>query len=213
MRWPQVRAVLVGLHVLSIVVLSLPKSSVVANRRAWESANAKAEFHRWADRLGTDPETFRSRLWGVAQTAGRARDRAGAPFEVYAALTGTGQGWQMFATPQKVPAELHVDIEVNGQWKALVRPRDPRSTWRLQQRTHNRLRKALGRFARTFHASRYRGLARWFAVQAARDFPEATRVRVVLWRYRSLPPRAVREGQQPQGREEHPIVFDAEALR
>jgi hypothetical protein len=211
--WPHIRAFLVALHVLSIVVLSLPRSSIVADERSWNTENAQAEFRRWADRLGTDQQTFRRRLWKVAVEAGRVRDRIGAPFEVYARLTGTGQGWQMFATPQKVPAELHVDVEVDGEWKALVRPLDPRSNWRLQQRTHNRMRKALGRFARTFHRPRYEGLAHWFATQAARDFPEATRVRVGLWRYRSLPPEAVLAGETPRGHYEHELVFEAEELR
>lgn len=212
-RWPQVRAVLVALHVVSVVVLSLPKSSVIANERAWESKNAQAEFRHWAQRLGTEPEVFQARLWSFAQSAGRARDQVGKPFQVYADLSGTGQGWQMFATPQKVPAELHLDVEVDGRWKALVRPRDTRSMWRRGQRTQNRFRKVLGRFARTFYRPRYEGLARWLATEAAVDFPEVTRVRVRLWRYRTLPPQEVRAGEQPEGHYEHELLFDAEELR
>jgi hypothetical protein len=197
--WPHVRAVLVALHLLAVVILSIPSSAALTNRRGWESSNAKAEFRNWATRLqrvGWDvtPEQFESKLWAVNVAIGKWRDRVAWPFGHYARLTGARQGWQMFATPQKVPAELHVDVLVDGQWQPLVR----------QQ---------LGRFARTFYPDRYEAVARWFATAAARDFPEATGVRVRLWRYASLPPEQVLAGRVPEGHYEHERVFEAESLR
>jgi hypothetical protein len=217
-HWPHIRAVLVALHLLSVVVLSIPGSNALTNRRGWESENAKAEFRNWATRLqqlGFDvtPEEFESGLWRVNVGIGTWRDRVAWPFQHYARITGARQGWQMFATPQKVPAELHVDAMVDGQWQALVRPRDPESTWRLSQRKHNRVRKQLGRFARTFYPDRYETIARWFATAAVHDFPDATAVRVRLWRYGSLPPARVLAGEEPEGRYEHERVWQAQDLR
>ncbi len=217
-RWPHIRAVLVALHLMSVVILSIPSSAALLNRRGWKSENAKAEFRNWAARMrhvGWDvsPEEFEASLWRVNVAMGKWRDRVAWPFEHYSRLTGARQGWQMFATPQKVPAELHVDVLVDGQWQPLVRPRDPESTWRLRQREHNRVRKQLGRFARTFYPKRYELVARWFATAAARDFPDATQVRVRLWRYASLPPERVLAGEQPEGRYEHELLWEADALR
>ena len=217
-RWPQIRAVLVALHLVSIVVLSLPSGAALTNRRGWETPNAKAEFKNWSERLravGWDltPEEFEAELWAVDSSFGRWRDRVAAPFAIYARYTGARQGWQMFATPQKVPGEVHLDVFVDGKWRSLVRPRDPRSNWRLAQRTHNRVRKQLGRFGRTFYRNQYDGFARWLASLAAADFPEARRIRVRLWRYHSLPPERVLAGEVPKGHYEHARHFDAEALR
>ncbi|MEM6995765.1 MAG: hypothetical protein AAF721_34970, partial [Myxococcota bacterium] len=81
------------------------------------------------------------------------------------------------------------------------------------QRRHNRVRKLLGRFARTFYPDRYRQTARWFATRAAVDFPEATAVRVRLFRVQSPTAAEVRADREPEGRYEHEQRFDAEALR
>jgi hypothetical protein len=75
------------------------------------------------------------------------------------------------------------------------------------------VRKQLGRFARTFYPRRYDAVARWLATEAARDFPDATSVRVRLWRYVSLPPDRVLAGEEPEGRYEHELLFEADTLR
>ena len=55
--------------------------------------------------------------------------------------------------------------------------------------------------------------ARWLATKALREHPGATRVRVRLWRYATLPPERVRAGERPAGgRYEHERVLEAAAL-
>jgi hypothetical protein len=190
----------------------------LTNRRGWQTRNVQAEFRDWSQRLThwgweISPDELETRLWKGSSAFGTVRDRVAWPFARYADATGARQGWQMFATPQEYPAELHLDVRVDGTWHALVRPRDPRSTWRRRQREHNRMRKLLGRFARTFYPERYEAFARWLATEAANDFPQASQVRARLWRYRSLRPERVLAGEQPEGHYEHELVFDAEALR
>ncbi len=189
----------------------------MTNKRSWTTPNADAEFRTWSERLGgwgyqTTPTELRSRLFGIALWAGAIRDRIAWPFAKYGKFTGAQQGWRMFVRPQKYPGELHVDIFVEGRWQPLVRPWDPASTWRRSQRRHNRFRKLLGRFARTFYADRYTQTARWFARAAIADEPAATRVRVRLYRYRSAAPPEVLAGQVPDGRYEHERIFTAEEL-
>ena len=216
--WPQIRAALIAAHVASIVVLSVPGKGMLTNPRAWDTPNARAELAAWSDRLGrmgiaTSPEALGADVLRIGTAVGTWRDRIAWPFSHYAQLTGARQGWQMFLRPQQHPAELHVDVLVDGQWQALVRPWDPESTWRARQRAHNRVRKLLGRFARTFYPSRYDSVARWFARHAARDFPAATDVRVRLWRYRSPSPAQRMAGTLPEGHYEHERTFEAQALR
>ena len=214
--WPQIRPVLIALHLLSIVILSLPGKGL-ANKKAWSTPNAMAELTAWTKRLeaigiSTTPERLRAQVYGANVAVGTWRDRIGWPLSRYARLTGATQGWAMFARPQKYPAELHIDVLEQGQWRPLVRPWN-QTEWRQHQRTHNRVRKMLGRYARTFYADRYQGAARWFATEAARDFPNVTEIRVQLWRSRSPTPEQARAGEAPEGHYEYELRFDAEELR
>lgn len=217
-RWPAIRGVLVALHVLAVIVLSCPSSGQLTDPRRWQAANTRVEIERWSQHLrglgiDTTPQSLTARLRGWAEAYARARRRVAAPFDLYAELTGVRQGWSMFASPQKVTAELHVDVRDGDTWRPLVRPWDPSLDWRIDARAHHRVRKALGRLGRSFREDRYEGLARWLATEAARDFPEIDEVRVAMWRQRSPTVAQARGGKSPGGHYEHVRSFDAEALR
>jgi len=216
--WPQVRAALVALHVLSLVVLSLPTEGAIHNRARWQTANARADLRQMAERLSTwgyetDERRLTQSLWSLGSAYLLIQRPLAWPFVHYAKLSGCRQGWQMFASPQRHPAELHVDLELDGRWQPIYRPHSDEYTWNRQHFEHNRFRKFLGRFARGFFRSHYDEASHFIATKAAREHPEATRVRVQLYRYSSLPPERVRVGEQPKGRYQHPRVFEAEALR
>jgi hypothetical protein len=217
--WPHVRAGLIALHVLSLVVLSLPDEGAVHQPQRWKADNARADLRQWAQRLTawgwpTDEHQLERSLRSTADAYLQVQRPLAAPFDAYAELTGSRQGWSMFASPQRHPAELHVDVERQGEWQPLYRPQSPEHAWNRAQFEHNRFRKFLGRFARGFYRKHYDEAARWVATRAAHEHPQATRVRVQLYRYATLPPNRVRAGEQPsEGRYEHERVFDAEALR
>ncbi len=216
--WPHVRAGLVGLHVLSLVVLSLPDQGAVHDPRRWQTENARADLRQMAARLTAwgwpiDEHGLEKALWSAGDAYLRVQRPVAAPFEVYAELTGSRQGWVMFASPQRHPAELHVDLEVGGQWQPLYRPHSDAHAWSRRQLEHTRFRKFLGRFARGFQRRHYDEAARWLATKAAHEHPEASRVRVRLWRYATLPPERVRAGERPEdGRYEHERRFEVAAL-
>lgn len=217
-RWAHVRAALVLLHVFAVVVLALPRPHSVTNRRAYKSANAQSEFRQWSARLNrvgfeTSPPELERDLWSFANRYAEVHRSATKPMEHYGDLAGTRQGWSMFASPQRHPAELHVEIRRDKEWVTITRPRSGEHAWLRWKLDHNRVRKLLGRFARTFYPDRYRAFARWLATQAAHDHPDALLIRVRLVRYHSLPADRVRAGEVPQGRTEHPLVFVAEELR
>lgn len=216
--WPHIRAALVAFHVASLVILSLPSAGAIGDERRWNTANARADLDQLAQRLrgwgfDTNADRVRADLWNLSRGYLQVQKPLAAPFAAYAKATGSRQGWSMFASPQRHPAELHVDIERDGTWVPVYRPHSDEHDWNRAQFEHNRFRKFLGRFARGFIRRDYREAARWVATKAAREHPDATRVRVQLYRYRSLPPDAVRAGAKPRGHYEHPMRFDAEALR
>jgi hypothetical protein len=216
--WPHVRAGLVALHVASLVVLSLPGGGAVHDHRRWQTENARADLRQMAQRLTAwgweiDEHGLARVLWSLGDAYLRVQRPVAAPFEAYAQLTGSRQGWAMFASPQRHPAELHVDVEVDGRWQMIYRPHSDAHAWNRRQLEHNRFRKFLGRFARGFQPQHYDQAARWVATKAAREHPAASRVRVRLWRYATLPPARVRAGERPSdGRYEHERVFEAAAL-
>lgn len=213
------RAGLIALHVVSLVVLSLPDQGAVHDPRRWQTENARADLRQMAARLTAwgwpiDEHGLERVLWSAGDVYLQVQRPLAASFEGYAELTGSRQGWTMFASPQRHPAELHVDVEHGGRWQPLYRPHSGEHAWNRRQLEHNRFRKFLGRFARGFHKRHYDEAARWLATKAAREHPEASRVRVRLLRYATLPPDRVRAGQEPEGgRYEHERVYEAEALR
>lgn len=215
--WPQVRAALILFHVASMLVLSLPDASAFQDRR-WQNENARDDLRKMAERLNawgfhTDASALEQDLRSVANRYVRVQQVIATPFQSYAALTGSRQGWSMFASPQRHPAELHVDMLQHGEWQALYRPHSNAHDWKRAQFEHNRFRKFLGRFARGFQIAHYDQAAHWVATRVALEHPAATTIRVQLYRYATLSPEDVRAGKTPIGRYEHTRVWNAEALK
>jgi hypothetical protein len=200
----KLRALFVAFHVVAMAIVSLPNAGIASKAR-WQSDVTQNDLATWAARLRamgwrTSNEAFQRRLWDGAVRYARVRTVVGAPFDAYAGATGAGQGWTMFASPQRFPAELHVDVLRGGIWTPIYRPRSDAYAWRRETFDDDRMRKFAGRFARGFDKNVYRETATWIAKNAAIDFPDASRVRVSLYRYETLAPAAVRRGERPVGR-------------
>jgi len=190
----------------------------MTSKAMWESANLKGDVAGYAaalDGLGVEitPAQLTARLQATAKTFGALRTAIAAPFGRYSALFGVRQGWAMFGSPQRYPAEVHVEVLENDRWRPIYRPHDPAHAWLAETMTHNRMRKFAGRFARGFVQKNYDELSRWLARQASVDFPQASRIRVHLYRYRSLHPLRVQAGERPQGHYERIRTYDAAELR
>lgn len=217
MAWAQVRTILIGLHVLAVLVLSLPSPARVVDPSAWSSENAQRDLENWASRLswvGYDTkQQFEADLWSLAKGYSGASRAVRKPFSIYAQLSGTRQGWSMFSSPQKHPAEFHVDIRSGSEWIPVYRPFSKEYDFWARELHQNRFRKLMGRFARTFYRERYDSLARFLATRVAQAYPDASFIRVRLYRYATLPPSGVREGFEPTGRYEHDRLYLGTALR
>jgi hypothetical protein len=214
---PHLRAAFVLFHVAAVVLLSLPSPGLFTYGMGWDTPNIQDELRRWSESLShvgidTTPADMEARARrGAARYEGAHRVIT-APFTGYAQVTGARQGWIMFAVPQKHPVELHVDVYEGGAWRPVYRPHSEHDFWGPQLRNH-RLRKQQGSFGRTFDRGTYDGLVRVLARDAARAFPDATVVRVQLFRYSTLSPSALRAGEVPDGHYEFTRGFIAADLR
>ncbi len=202
--WPHVRAGFVLFHILAILALSLPGETVVSKRR-WKSENVQSDFAGWAGALrslgiDTTPKGVADRAHSTAEAYVKIRQTFIAPFAAYKEATGSRQGWAMFASPQRHPVEMHIDIRRGDSWSPIFRPRSTEYRWRARELEQHRLRKLVGRFAREFQSSVFTNFATYLTRLALADFPDADGARVRLYRYDALPPERVRKGELPQGK-------------
>lgn len=216
--WPHLRVLFVLYHVLAIVVFALPSPRRMGDRSNWKSDRNQAELASWARTLsatGLDvsKDELEEVMWGLTQRYLAVRKDLIDPFDEYARYIGMAQGWRMFTNPQRRPGKLHVDVEIDGVWTPVFVYRSGEHDWMRWQFEHNRFRKQLGRINSKRAVRAYDQLTKWIARQAARDFPEATRLRTRLYRYRSLPPDRVRAGEEPEGEFTLPRFHPLEALR
>lgn len=215
--WPHVRALLILFHVAMVVVMSLPMPEAMLSGMGWESANVRAELGRWVEgleRVGvhTTPEALGGAVRQRAERYRRVHTVLTAPFAAYSQRSGAVQGWVMFAKPQRHPAELHIDVSDGTTWRPVYRPHSSAHDFWGERLRHHRMRKQLGRFARTFDVSTYDRLAEFLARQVALAQPEERLVRVRLYRYETLRPEAVRAGETPTGEYEHERLYRVVAL-
>ncbi|NUP06088.1 MAG: hypothetical protein HOW73_08520 [Polyangiaceae bacterium] len=207
----QLWAAFITFHVLAVIVMSLPGEGITSKAQ-WQSENLRSDFAGWANALrkvgiAISDEELAEKARAVAEGYVDARSVLSAPFEPYQQATGARQGWAMFASPQRHPAEVHVDVFERGEWRPLFRPRSAEYSWFTRRLDHHRLRKLSGRFARGFNRGVYDDLARYLADRALHDFPTAERVRVRLYSWDALPPERVRAGEKPVGEYKEPREY------
>jgi hypothetical protein len=204
-RRPSLRAAFVLFHALTIFVLSLPSGNVPAAR--WRSKGTQADLAEWGQELGAEGD-FAERFRAFAEGYASVRGTIATPFALYADATGARQGWAMFSSPQRHPAELHVDLWRDGSWVPLWRPHDAAAAWNQPFFENHRLRKFQGRFAREWKGQRFAEFADYVGRRALEADPDATRVRVRLFRKKSLPADAVARGERARGNYETTVVVE-----
>jgi hypothetical protein len=212
-HWPHLRAGFVLFQILAIATMALP-GPVVGNEKAWNTRNAKADIDDWSRSLGSDPDAFRGTLKSVATGYVAVRGVLTAPFRSWASWTSTTQSWAMFASPQRSPAELHVDGDAGrGFDVSLYRPHDDAASLYAEFFDHNRMRKFRGRFGRRTIGRTYDQFASWLGKRVCLERPELSRVRVSLYLYKSPTPEEERRGVVHEGKYEHERVTDCGGLR
>ena len=216
--WRQLRAVLVLLHLTAIVLLASPSPGAGMRRSAWKDPTVQSEFSAWTARFNAmgwqiDQHTLEDELWAFATAWERRRAVVVGPFETYARHAGAGQSWRMFVAPHRFPTALHIDVQEDGVWRTVYQERSPEHTWLGPYLDHDRFRSAIFRFGWSHYVRSYQDFADWVAVQAARDFPNASAVRCRMYKVRSPSPAEVRERREPEGKFQQERVVELAPLR
>lgn len=202
-------------HLAAITLASLPDPRVPSEAERQNPLFAE-EFASWSERLNgwgleTTPQGLANWAWNTAAGYNRIRDKILTPFKPYFEYFGPRQGWHMFAGANLYPSRLVVDIEERGAWRTLFAESRPEFSWRKSQLAHEHIRGGL--YCMAFleeDDDNFQGFARWVAQQAASDFPQARRVRVTLFKFRSPSPEEVRGGQAPLEAAHRQAVFPLE---
>jgi len=198
--WPQVRAVLVALHVLAVLMLAFPAPAGVMQRSAWKDPSVQAEFHIWTDRaraLGIDvtKDEFEDFIWDLAHAFMDVRNKAIAPAKPYGDYLGVRQDWRMFSAPHRFPTRLHIELEENGEWRTLYVERSEEFTWRRSFFEHHRIRRLLFLHGWSQFRRRYDAFGNYLAREVALEFPNATNLRLSHFKFRSPTPDEARAGK------------------
>jgi hypothetical protein len=205
--FPHIRALLVGLHIVAITAMAFPAPGEGMVRSAWKDPTVRVELDRWHAlfaRCGIDwtREQFEEGLWEAASTYMNTRARILDPFGPYYEWCGTMQSWRMFTGPHRFPSRLWIEVEEQQTWRPVYVQRHAVHDWLAWYLDRYRFRPVLYRFSWYRHVPGYQGIdefARWVARHAARDFPDAERVRVRLHTFRTPSPEAVRAGEPIEG--------------
>lgn len=183
-RWAEVRAALLAGVLAAAGVAAIP-SPAHLSWTVLKDPLAAEELDRWVvilRRLGLDVD----QRWvgdlaiGFSQRARAARKRAVAPFQPFARVTQTGQGWGLFAYPDTHPFRLEIAMRrAKGGWEDLYRGGDAERAFLAPQLHYRRLRGVWSPIRR--RPSAWGRFADWTAEQvfAAHDDAVLARVRVV----------------------------------
>lgn len=213
--WKHVRAVLVLVHLVAVVVLAIPSLRAGLDRRSWKNPTVQGELAAFSKRLETigfdvEPEVLEERVWRYAVAYNRIYEALEAPFFPYRHWVGVRQPWVMFVAPHRHPARVEIEVEEDHRWRLVYRARSEEHTWNRRLFDHDRLRSAFFRYGWSRYAAAYRDLCSFIAKEAARDFPNATRVRVRMYRYRTPSPEELRSGAIPRGHYERAVILPVE---
>ena len=217
-RWPQIRAVLVGCHVVAVLAMATPSPSAGLRRSSWKDPTVQAEFSAWNERFQamgiswTEPE-MEDHLWTFAVGWDHARDLVLTPITPYGRYLGASQSWRMFVAPHRYPTRLQIELDSGDGWETLYIERSAEYAWRREVFDHDRMRSAIFRFGWTQYKKSWQLFADWVAKKAAVDFPDASRVRVRMYKYQTLSPEDAAAGKEPDGKFQQDEIRSLAKLR
>lgn len=204
----QARAIFVAAHLVAVGLAAIPAPVGGMSRAAWKQPTVRGEIEAWAQRLGMQTDTLEQGLWDIAVDVMAVRRVALRPFQVYYHRLGAQQSWRMFVAPHRHPSRLHIDLWEGEDWRNVYVQTTAGEHWLEDILEGDRFRSALFRYAWPQYRGPYRHLARWVALRAQEDFPDATRVRLRWHRLATPPPGELRAGAAPEGRFHSAFVVD-----
>lgn len=217
--WDHVRALLITVHLLAVVLSALP-APVGMRAQDLEDPSFReslAPIHGalQAAGYGGSEDDLARQLFEAGEALLETRRTVLRPFDLYYRHLGTRQSWRMFGTVNDKPARVEVFLDHgDGTWAPLYIAREPEHAWRAHQLDQERFRAFMNDYSWRRDKRSWDHFTAWLARQAARDFPEASRLQALV-RYRPIPrPAKLRElGERPSGKAFWTVEHDLEEVR
>jgi len=212
--WPRVRAALLALVIGVHLVWAAPLPPTISDAEL-KTPTAQEELRRWSQRLASlgvsvSPEQLGERVQAVAGVIGRSHRAVMRPFRPVGALTGTSQGWPLFANPNLRPPRFEVRVRRRGgEFERRYAQLDPEHDW---WRARLRYRRVRGNWS-TFTGVRQsqRRFARWLARRVFDEEPDVVAVQTRMLRTRTPLPGRAHDGHA-RGEPRQVITIEREEL-
>lgn len=189
----QLRALLLLGYLAVMGLMLLPSGHRMGSRAVWRTELIQAQFADWAAALShfgisMTPKEFERKLWRLVRgylSVQRPMARSLLPLGQH---LGIGQSWKMFSNPQTHPSRIHIDVDRGTGFRPVYVSRSATHNWNQALFDDGRMRKLVGRIGRGGEDSPYPAFVHWTEAQIREDFPDARRLRVRLYRWRTPPP-------------------------
>jgi hypothetical protein len=173
--------VALGFHL--VAALPLPHVVTAADLKNPVSREEVAAWARRLRALGVEltADELGEHVMAVTGVIGGAHRALLTPARPWFRLTGTGQGWALFANPDTHPARLQLRVFRTGspEPELLYQALDPEHAWRSDTLRYRRLRGVYdaGGFGKKPRGP-YVRFAKWIAAEALAERPDVERVEV-----------------------------------
>jgi hypothetical protein len=142
--WPLVRAAVLAVVIAVHGLAAAPLPHIVTEADLKNPVSAE-EVDRWAERLTALGYTITAEELGqkvirITRRIGGAHQGLLKPFRPVLRVTGTGQGWALFANPDSHPGRLVIRIHEPQGWRILHRRLDPEHDWAEDLLSYRRIR-------------------------------------------------------------------------
>lgn len=117
------------------------------------------------------------------------------PFIPFMRLTGTGQGWALFAAPETHPHRLEVHVKLGDAWVLAYRRFHPEANLRDAALRFRRVRGVYDGSVTRRHAA-YERFADWLGHEALNAYPDASAARIQMVRLHTTPPNQPRDTRE-----------------
>jgi hypothetical protein len=205
-RRARLRAAAITLVLLVHGLAAAPLPHVVT-RDDLKNPVSQEELHRWTERLNAlgytiDDAALAERVISITGVIGGAHRALIAPFRPLFRVTGTGQGWALFANPDTHPARLQIRVRRAGStgWELLYQRLDPEHAWADDRLSYRRIRGChdAGGF-RSKPRAVYRRFADWIGREILAREPDVDVVEVRTVRtHTTVPPRPPDATEEPR---------------
>jgi hypothetical protein len=174
-------AIFASVHVLFVLVLSMPRAMVEPHDLAKEEVQSwfddrTAQLHDLGFEVSKDDLVAQAVWWGGGYEW--VRWSIAYPGNRYARSTGARQSWRMFGDVPQSSAFLFIEALHGDDWTPIHIARDDEANWRRGFFDQERPRTFINQFTRRKNRKAWNRFVVWAGAELQADFPEVKRFRV-----------------------------------